>query len=154
MVISYLLWGPLLSRAHHRRMICFQIVLVLGFNWVTVGYQTCPHGVCSFFSTMDESLMPSALSFSYVGYLKSKFHFYSFLDNRKGSEFLKPLKICFHEVLLFKKKNFSVLAGTFSPVVTIYRLFMGFGLCAARLQGHFWSELGINTENQTVFATS
>lgn len=27
----------------------FLIALVLGFNWVTVGYQTHAHGVCSFF---------------------------------------------------------------------------------------------------------
>lgn len=44
--------------------------------------------------------MPSALFFSYVGYLKSKFQFYGFLDNRR-SEFLKPLTIYSHEVLLF-----------------------------------------------------
>lgn len=46
--------------------------------------------------------MPSALFF-HVGHLKSKFHFYSLLDNRKGSEFLKPLKTYFLEVLLFEK---------------------------------------------------
>lgn len=36
-----------------------------------------------FFSSTGETLVPSALFSSYVGYLKSKFHFYSFLDNRK-----------------------------------------------------------------------
>lgn len=130
MMISYLLWGPLLSRAHHRRMICFQIVLVLGFNWVTVGYQTCAHGVCSFFSSMGEFLMPSALSFSYVGYLKSKFHFYSFLDNRKRSEFLKPLKICFREVLLFKKKFLSVSWHFFSSCNNLQSLHGFWSLCS------------------------
>lgn len=38
MLIPYLLWGSLLSSVLHRRMVKFLIALVLGFNWVTVGY--------------------------------------------------------------------------------------------------------------------
>lgn len=103
--------------------------------------------------------MPSALFFC-VGYLKNNFHFYSFLDNRKGSEFLKPLKTDFLEVLLFeKKKKILVLAGAFFLSCNNLQALHGFWyaaccLCAACLQGNFWSELGKNTENQTVFATS
>jgi len=57
------------------------MALLLGFNLATMGYQTYTHGVC-FFSSTGETLVPSALFFPYVGFSKSKFHVYSFFDNR------------------------------------------------------------------------